>query len=657
MEPFKIALKIAIDRSADKISFVEGRLPVMWQGDKEVAMNHQPIVQKILLSQLFASFFPSHQEKLIEGQPVQGPLKVVDVGDLILLAIPGKPAALNVYFPGAGEQFFADDWRSLARVRNAEPALDMPAASQSAANEPELHGVTASDCAVPPPPPLPSGDFRPSGPAEPLEPTEAKEPVEAPVKAPLESAPLKNTAPKELPIEAKIEPQMEPKLDAKLDIGGDGQAEREEKLGTTSDPNINFRQTQDFSSVEVSQLRPIPTESLDHKPRTVIRAREVAKGPIKVDGKDIGALLALMTSEGYDQLVLTSDSPAAFWVRGEMTLSDTPLTATAINIAIETLFPDASPKGAPSMFHRWHQPTGSAGFRLHGSFGHGKPWLSITRKIDPLSASTGELLIPEGITDLAALDRGLVIISGEQNSGKSTTAHQLVDRINQQRCRHILILQNEDAAQHQTHKSCIRSLCATGWTESTLSSLATDPADTLIVDGAFHGDLIEPLLLALGQGKLVFWVLPGPSGNEALFSVLRRLAGQNRPDLGTQLLSRLVALVSQALMRGASADGQRHSVPLFEAWRLTDRQRRFLMDQWQKSLGSAADSLFELLGPAAAPGISFEKSILNALALGAITPAELQAQFFDKARLAKLFADAGIDAAGSLIDSDSLEAS
>lgn len=422
----------------------------------------------------------------------------------------------------------------------------------------------------------------------------------------------------------------------------DDQAAREaaikDKLATTSDPNINFDHTQDFSSLEVSQLRPIPRESFAKPTPTSARAKPAA-GPVKIDGKDITALLTLMSQEGFDKLVLTSKHKAAFWNRRGMTLSDTALTATAVNIAIETLFPEASPKGAPSIFHRWHKPSGGDGFRLHGSFGEGKPWLSVTRKVDPLSQTAGELLIPEGITDLAALERGLIIIAGEQGSGRSTTAHQLVDRINHQRSRNILILTAEPEAEHRPERSCIRSLCGSHWPEGTLSSLASDPADTVIIDGEFDTRLIEPVLLALSQGKLVCWIMSGQTAHGALFDGLAQLGSPRHEPI--KLLSHLQALVSQSLV--TSHDHQ--AVPLFEARRLSDRHRHLLMDQWPHQRGKNADALFELLGPATAPGISFEKSILSAIALGAITPCALKAQFFDQPRLDRLFADSGISSA------------
>lgn len=647
MEPFKIALKIAIDQKADKISFVEGRLPVMWKSDKEIAINHQPIVQKILLSQLFASFFPGNQDKLVEGQPVQGPLKVVDVGNLILLAIPGKPAALNVYFPGDGEQYFADDWRSLARVRNAEPQIDMPAAAPAA---------------VPPPPPVASPASQPS---EFQPPAQGNSPSEAPAAT------------------TTIKPQP-PTIPADI-FADEPSLTTSEKLDTTSDPNINFgqtqiaaepvpdphgatghridnsHQTQGFCSLDVSEVKPIVTEPPAPKQKKPLGRPKGPRPAIAVSGKNIDSLLATMADESFDQLVLSCDQKAAFFDRAGMVLSDEVMKGQAINSALETLFPEALAKGkdAPGFFHRWHNTASQGGYRLHGSFGNGKPWLSVVKKDDPLSHSAKELLIPEGITDLAWLDRGLVIIAGEQNSGKSTTAHHLIDRMNRHRNRNILIVQNEDAARHQADKSCIRKQCTARWPEDTGAPcyFDQDPADTLIVDSGFQPFLVAPVLKAVNQGKLVFWVLPGQSGGEALFDLLRYLAGENMLYLATKLLGRLEAVISQTILTSA----EHLPVPLFEAWHLSDQHRRWLKEQWQSNLSGGETSLFQLLGPApAAPGISFEKSILGALSIGAISPAAVRSQFFDKERVDKLFADAGISSltpAGDLLDDASLAAS
>ena len=66
------------------------------------------------------------------------------------------------------------------------------------------------------------------------------------------------------------------------------------------------------------------------------------------------------------------------------------------------------------------------------------------------------LNIPEGVMELANITKGLVLVTGPANSGKSTTLACLIDRINNSRSGHIITLEDPIEYLH-SHKQCIVS--------------------------------------------------------------------------------------------------------------------------------------------------------------------------------------------------------
>jgi len=65
-----------------------------------------------------------------------------------------------------------------------------------------------------------------------------------------------------------------------------------------------------------------------------------------------------------------------------------------------------------------------------------------------------ELALPKVVEHLADRPRGLILVTGQTGSGKSTTLATIVDRINTQRSEHIVTIEDPIEYLHQ-HKSCV----------------------------------------------------------------------------------------------------------------------------------------------------------------------------------------------------------
>ena len=79
----------------------------------------------------------------------------------------------------------------------------------------------------------------------------------------------------------------------------------------------------------------------------------------------------------------------------------------------------------------------------------------VFRTIPDTIKSCDELGIPPFMTDLAMLDRGLVLLTGPTGSGKSTTLAAMVDHINREKACHIITIEDPVEYYHHTKESLI----------------------------------------------------------------------------------------------------------------------------------------------------------------------------------------------------------
>mgnify|MGYP005686715181 FL=1 len=108
----------------------------------------------------------------------------------------------------------------------------------------------------------------------------------------------------------------------------------------------------------------------------------------------------------------------------------------------------------------------------------------VFRTIPDTIKSCDELGIPPFMTDLAMLDRGLVLLTGPTGSGKSTTLAAMVDHINREKACHIITIEDPVEYYHHTKESLInqRELGASthSFANALKSALREDP-DVILV--------------------------------------------------------------------------------------------------------------------------------------------------------------------------------
>ena len=164
--------------------------------------------------------------------------------------------------------------------------------------------------------------------------------------------------------------------------------------------------------------------------------------------------------------------------------------------------------------------------------------------------SLEELSLPPVVADFAAYRSGIVLVTGETGSGKSTTLAALLDRINHSRPGHIITL--EDPIEYvYTPDRCIINQREIGadtrsYADGLRAILREDP-DVILIGEMRDLNTIETALTAAETGHLVFATLHTNSAADAVDRMVNVF-----PD-GQQSQIRLQLSTTQLLPKRASS--------------------------------------------------------------------------------------------------------
>ena len=168
-----------------------------------------------------------------------------------------------------------------------------------------------------------------------------------------------------------------------------------------------------------------------------------------------------------------------------------------------------------------------------------------------------ELGLPDVVSTLADLPRGLVLVTGPTGSGKSTTLAAMIDKINRERHHHILTIEDPIEYIHP-HKLClINQREVLGDTQSfgaaLRSALREDP-DVVYIGEMRDLETIEAALRIAETGHLTFATLHTNSAAQTINRIVDVFPAHQQSQIRTQLSMVLEGIVCQTLL--ARADGK-----------------------------------------------------------------------------------------------------
>ncbi len=170
-----------------------------------------------------------------------------------------------------------------------------------------------------------------------------------------------------------------------------------------------------------------------------------------------------------------------------------------------------------------------------------------------------ELGLPDVAEEFPWYSQGIVLITGETGSGKSTTLASILNHINETQCKHILTL--EDPVEYiYTPDKCVINQREIGKDTRSFSAglraaLREDP-DVILVGEMRDLDTIETALTAAETGHLVFGTVHTNSAADSIDRIVDVFPAERQQQIRLQLSMTLKAVLSQQLLPKKTGDGR-----------------------------------------------------------------------------------------------------
>ncbi|MBQ7677065.1 MAG: PilT/PilU family type 4a pilus ATPase [Lachnospiraceae bacterium] len=160
--------------------------------------------------------------------------------------------------------------------------------------------------------------------------------------------------------------------------------------------------------------------------------------------------------------------------------------------------------------------------------------------------------LPIAVMDLPKLHKGIVLVTGETGSGKSTTLAALMDNINHNYKRHIVTLEDPVEYIYKPDLCAINQREVGKDTESFAmglrASLREDP-NVILIGEMRDRDTIETAITAAETGHLVFGTLHTGSAADSIDRMVQVFPEAAQTQIRLQLSMTLVAVLTQQLVQ------------------------------------------------------------------------------------------------------------
>jgi twitching motility protein PilT len=190
--------------------------------------------------------------------------------------------------------------------------------------------------------------------------------------------------------------------------------------------------------------------------------------------------------------------------------------------------------------------------RFKANVYHQKGFLAVSlRLVPPTIKSISELGLPPILETFAALDHGLVIVTGPFGSGRTTTVAAILQTINERRAEHIVTIERPIEYLYLNNKSVIEQREVGVDTKSFEQALVTashEDVDVVMVSELEDVPTIRAALTAVESGRLLFTTLTTESAVKTIEKLLLSFTPTELPQVRKQLAENLRGIVSQRLL-------------------------------------------------------------------------------------------------------------
>lgn len=156
------------------------------------------------------------------------------------------------------------------------------------------------------------------------------------------------------------------------------------------------------------------------------------------------------------------------------------------------------------------------------------------------------------IEKIAALDHGLVLVTGPSGSGKSTTLARIIDTINGKRPCHIITLEDPIEYEIPSKKALLHQreigLDTDSFASGIRESLREDP-DVIALGELRDGDTVTAALTAAETGHLVLATLHTTRAADSIGRLIHACPKEKEEEARNLITANLVSIASQKLCR------------------------------------------------------------------------------------------------------------
>ncbi|MBC8201927.1 MAG: type IV pilus twitching motility protein PilT [Planctomycetes bacterium] len=267
---------------------------------------------------------------------------------------------------------------------------------------------------------------------------------------------------------------------------------------------------------------------------------------------DIEFILAAAAKQGASDIHLVSGEPPIIRVdTGLITLDQPVLDAKEMMEHLTSMLTEtqrATLQDCQDVDLSWSTP--ECRYRVNVHMQRGMPAIAM-RTVKTKIPALESLNLPPAIAPLAELPRGLVLVTGDTGSGKSTTLASLLERINTSTHRHIITL--EDPVEYVfDSKGCLVEQRELGRDMPSFASglkhaLRQDP-DIILVGEMRDLETTSLAISAAETGHLVLSTLHTVNASQTVERIVDMYPANQQAQIRSMLANTLKAVISQTLL-------------------------------------------------------------------------------------------------------------
>jgi len=268
----------------------------------------------------------------------------------------------------------------------------------------------------------------------------------------------------------------------------------------------------------------------------------------------INELLQLMVDKGASDLHITVPSPPVLRIEGELVSQDNlpPITPEGASVIFEQITTEEQKE----VFRKELQldfaysVPGLARFRVNALRQRGS--ISLAFRFVPFRIpSIDELQLPQICKQLILKQKGLILITGQAGSGKSTTLAAMLNHLNQTERRNVITIEDPIEFLFSNNKCIIRQRDlgndARSFHSALVNSLRHD-LDVIVIAELRDLPTISTAITAAETGHLVLGTMHTIDAAQSIDRMIDIFSGDQQQQIRSQLSQVLEAVFSQTLL-------------------------------------------------------------------------------------------------------------